>query len=273
MDSYIVASFWLHLLCLYLGSTIGKKQQIKIKKRHLVSAALFGAGLDVVAMILLCEGSGTGAWIMIVFVVAEFLVSARIAYGKHKVLQNSLLLFVITALLAGVFQLIPVKNVGLFCLTGTLLLPGFIHGITTLFRTKQVQQMLYEGVLYFGKQQKCMCAFMDTGNRLRLYGSSIPVVLVDERILSEWVKEAKEKIPQKLVYLPYKGVGGKGLLQGVRLQCKIITGSNGAVEGEVAAVVAEHRLFHGCQYQMILQPEVLSMVCVRNTQEGEQNVV
>jgi len=239
----------------------------------LVTAALFGAGLDVVAMILLRDWDGTSTWLVIIYVVAELLGSARIAYGKQKLLQNSLLLFVITALLAGVFQLLPLKNVGLFCLTGTVLMPGIIHGITAVFRVKQVQQMLYECVLHFENQQKCMCAFMDTGNRLCLYGSSIPVVLVDDSILSEWVKEAKEKAPQKLVILPYKGVGGKGLLQGVRLQCKIITENNGAVEGEVAALAAEHRLFHGCQYQMILQPEVLSMVCVRNTQEGEQNVV
>lgn len=268
-----MAVFWLHLLCLYLGSTIRKKQQIRVKKGRLVAAALLGAGLDVVAMFLVFYWNGKSTPVIIVFVVTEFIVTARIAYGRQGILQNSLLLFGITALLAGVFQAIPVKHVGLFCVIGTLLLPGLVRGIWALFRTRQVQQMLYDGILYFNEQEKCMCAFMDTGNRLRLYGSGIPVVLVDEAYLSDWIKEAKETSPQKLVFLPYKGVGGKGLLQGVRLQCKIITEKDVGVKGEVAAVAAEHRLFHGCQYQMILQPEVLSMVCVRNTQEGEQNVV
>lgn len=209
----------------------------------------------------------------IVLVVTEFLFSARIAYGKQEVVRNSLMLFVITALFAGVFQVIPVKNVGLFCVIGTLLLPWLVHGIRVLFRTRQVQQMLYQSVLCYNKQEKCVSAFMDTGNRLRLCGSEIPVVLVDENLLSAWVKEAEESSPQKLVILPYRGVGGKGLLRGVRLQCKIFTENDTTIVGEVAAVAAEHRLFHGCQYQMILQPEVLSMVCVRNTQEGAQNVV
>lgn len=234
----------------------------------MVTAALLGALLDAVVLILFYSRSGMRIPAIYAFIATELLISARIAYGKQGLLQNSLLLFVITALLAGLFQLIPVKHVGLFCMIGTLLLPCLVNGIRGLFRTRQVQQMLYEGVLYYNKQEKCMSAFMDTGNRLRFYGSGIPVVLVDEAVLSDWIKEAERIAPQKLVFLPYKGVGGKGLLRGVRLQCKIVTEKDGEINGEVAAVAAEHRLFHGCQYQMILQPEVLSMVCVRNTQEG-----
>ena len=233
-----------------------------------MAAALPGALLDTVALLILYSRDGIRIPVIFVFVTTELLISARIAYGKQKLLQNSLLLFGITALLAGLFQLSPMKNVGLFCVIGVLLLPCLVSGIGALFRTKQVQQMLYEGVLYYEKQEKRMSAFMDTGNRLRFYGSGIPVVLVDEAVLSDWICEAERISPQKLVFLPYKGVGGKGLLRGVRLQCKITTEKDGEVKGEVAAVAAEHRLFHGCQYQMILQPEVLSMVCVRNTQEG-----
>jgi len=54
----------------------------------------------------------------------------------------------------------------------------------------------------------------------------------------------------------------------------MLTAENGLrVAGEVAAVAVEHKLFHGCMYQMILQPEVLSMVCVTDTQEGESDVI
>ena len=80
-------------------------------------------------------------------------------------------------------------------------------------------------------------------------------------------------MPHRLVILPYKGVGGKGFLYGVRLHCMVTTENGGRVSGEVAAVAAEHSLFHGCEYQMILQPEVLALEGVSDTREGEQNVI
>lgn len=114
---------------------------------------------------------------------------------------------------------------------------------------------------------------MDTGNRLRYYGSTLPVVLVDEMYLDKWIKAAEYYMPQKLVFIPYKGVGGKGLLRGVKLRLEVIPPEGDAVCGEVAAVAAEHRLFRGCEYQIILQPEVLNMKCVTDTQEGVHNVI
>lgn len=269
LDSYIVTVFWLHLLCLYLVGTIGKKRFEKRKTKRILGAAFFCAVTDAVAVVLLYgRGKVFGLWVFL-FVLTEFFVGSRIAFGKQGVLQNGALLFVTTALLAGVFQIMPIKNVGLFCLFGTLLIPLLNAGIATLFRVKQIQNELYEAKLYRNEAEQCLSAFMDTGNRLRLYGSRIPVVLVDEIYLSEWLKEAQVYTPQKLVFLPYKGVGGKGLLHGIRLRCEIFLENGQRINGEVAAVAAEHKLFHGCRYQMILQPEVLSMVCVRNAQEGE----
>ena len=118
-----------------------------------------------------------------------------------------------------------------------------------------------------------MTAFMDTGNRLRLFGRNLPVVLVDEVYLNDWITVAEKTMPQKVVVLPYKGVGGKGLLRGIRLHLQLINDEGDVINGEVAAVAAEHRLFQGCEYQMILQPEVLTMTSVTNTQEGVHNVI
>ena len=80
-------------------------------------------------------------------------------------------------------------------------------------------------------------------------------------------------MPQKLVFIPYKGVGGKGMLRGVKLRLEIALCAGKEIRGEVAAVAAEHRLFRGCDYQIILQPEVLTMRCVTETQEGVHNVI
>ena len=99
----------------------------------------------------------------------------------------------------------------------------------------------------------------------------MPVVVVDEKYLTDWIKEAECFMPQKLVVLPYKGVGGTGLLQGVRVQCTLLSETGERTEREVAAVAAGHKLFQGCAYQMILQPEVIQ--CVKNTQEGAEHVV
>ena len=273
LDSYMVAAVWMYFLCLYLGGTIGSRKQRKLKTGRLVMAALLCSTLDVVAICLLCFGSKWFLGLTVGIAILEIPFAAGIAYGKDFLMKKSLLLFVITALFSGLFQIVPIKNVGLFCVVGTLLLPVLLHGISQLFRGKQTESMLYEANVTFHGKERRLTALMDTGNRLRMFGSTTPVVLVDKTYLTEWIKEAEVFSPQKLVYIPYKGVGGKGILQGVRVQCRITEEKKTAIEGEVAAVAAEHKLFHGCGYQMILQPEVLSLVCVRNTQEGAQNVI
>ena len=292
MDSYIAASFWLHLLCLCLTGTIGKNRYEKTKKCRLAVAAALCAGLDAVAVVLTYDVEVEGPLLFLGIALAEMALGAGIAYGKQRLLPNGMRLLVVTALLAGFFQMIPIRNVGLFCLVGSVLLPILKTGAENVFRAKQTQQSIFNTWIFQNNQEKQMSAFMDTGNRLRLYGYRVPVVLVDEECLAEWIKEAETKMPQKLVFLPYKGVGGKGILRGVRVQCKISLQNGNVIGGEVAAVAAEHKLFDGCAYQMILQPEVLGfpvqkemgpetvgykkeegMVCVKDTQEGENYVI
>ena len=271
MDSYIVTAFWLHLLCLYLVGTVGKKRYEKRKKKRMIVSALVCALADAAAVMIMGENGPYGVFLMIA--AAEFLIGSVIAFGKERLLLNAILLFAITAFLSGIFQLLPVKNVGLCCLLGTVLLPVITGVITVVFQRKQIQKELYKVKIYWKETNHNLSAFMDTGNRLHLYGSRSPVILVDETYLTEWIEEAKLVMPQKLVFLPYKGVGGRGLLHGVRLYCEVFTEHGQCIRGEVAAVAAEHRLFSGCEYRVILQPEVLSMVCVNDAQEGEKYVI
>ena len=273
LDSYIATGFWLHLLCLYLCSVVREKRNGKIKVKKIAMAALVCTGVDTVTMFLAVGMTEYSPVFFIFISVTGLFLGGWIAYGRRKLIQNTLLLFSVTALFAGFFQLIPIKNAGLFCFIGILCLPMCISGVNGIFRTKQTQMSIYKAMLYQNEKEASLSAFMDTGNRLRLYGSSIPVVLVDEIYLAEWIKEAERVMPQKLVFLPYKGVGGKGILHGVRLRIALFLENGQMLSGEVAAMATEHRLFHGCVYQMILQPEVLSMVCVTNAQEGEKNVV
>lgn len=259
------------MLCLYLVGVICRK---RVHKGRIAIAALCCAVADVALVIAgggrLSEGS---VWLRFGIGLFELVVAVGIAYGKQGIVSKSILLFGVTVLLAGFFQLVPICNVGIFCLVGTVLLPFVTGGIRAFLHARQTQTSIYEARLYQNEKEKSFSAFMDTGNRLRLYGSSVPVVLVDETYLAEWIKAAEQSMPQKLVFLPYKGVGGKGILRGVRLRCALTLENGQTLSGEVAAVAAEHRLFSGCAYQMILQPEVLTMDCVTDTQEGERNVV
>lgn len=269
LDSYMAASFWLHLLCFCLAGVMLQGRCDKTKKGRWVLAALCCALFDTVTMFFFCV-SGIGEHITLNFIAAGLglFLGAWIAYGKQKVIKGSVLLLGVTALMAGLLQMLPVKNTGLLCLVGTLLLPALMSLITRLFRAKQTQCFMYEVKLCQGAEEKHLTAFMDTGNRLRLPGSAMPVVLVDREYITEWMKTAEQTMPQKLVFLPYKGVGGKGILQGVRLHCILTREDGHKVSGEVAAVAAEHSLFQGCEYRMILQPEVMTMECVGATQEG-----
>lgn len=270
----MVTSFWLHLLCLYLTGTIVRKRNIGKRKRRLITAAFCGTVLDTIPVVALYGMEERYvAWFYGGSALLGLIAAAGIAYGRRAILTNGIVLFVVTVLMAGLFQLLSVRNIGLFCMIGTLLLPVLVFGITSFFRTKETHTWVYEARLLHNGETKGVSAFLDTGNRLRLYGSQLPVVLVDETYLTQWINEAEKTTPQKLVFLPYKGVGGKGLLRGIRLCCEVIPNEGTVLSGEVAAVAAEHRIFQGCEYQMLLQPEVLSMSCVKNTREGENYVI
>ncbi len=270
----MATSFWLHLLCLYLAGVILRRRNVRKRKRRFVIAAFCSTVLDTISVVALYGRKEMYVgWLYWGIAILGLLSAAGIAYGRRMVLTNGFVLFVVTVLMGGLFQLLSIRNVGMFCLAGTLLLPVCVFGITSFLRVKETQTWVYEVRLLHKEEVKCLSAFLDTGNRLRLYGSQLPVVLVDETYLAEWINAAEKAMPQKLVFLPYKGVGGKGILRGIRLQCELNSGVGAVLTGEVAAVAAEHRLFQGCEYQMLLQPEVLSMSCVKNTREGEKYVI
>lgn len=274
LDSYIAACFWLHLLCVCLVGTVLRIPHNGQKYRRPLLASLCCTGMDVLALVLFSGSSNGRNGLMVTLItVTEFILGAWIAYGRKKSLSGGILLFVITALFSGLFQLLPVRNTGLFCLTGALVFPCITAGIRLLFRTKRTQNWLFEAHLIREGEEKVLSAFLDTGNRLRLYGSGVPVVVVDGMYLAEWMKKAESTTPQKLVFLPYRGVGGKGLLYGVRLECMLNLGDGRKIFREVAAVAAEHNLFRGCSYQMILQPEVFSTECEMDIRKGETHVV
>ncbi len=274
LDSYMATCFWIHLLCLVVTGALTERRNKKNRICKTVAAALLCTAIDTtLTVITVNTGNSLGVPLVFAVVSGEFFLAAGIAYGKRNCIHNGFQLLCMTALLAGVFQGIPIRNAGLFCLVGTILLPVLLRGIATIFRAKQTGVWMYEAKLCQRNEEKMLSAFMDTGNRLRFYGSNLPVVLVDEAYLNEWIKAAEYDMPQKLVFIPYKGVGGKGLLRGVKLRLEVTLREGETVHGEVAAVAAEHRLFRGCDYQMILQPEVLTMKCVTDTQEGVHNVI
>lgn len=272
-----------------LTGAIGKNRYKKVKKCRIAAASALCTLIDAVLLVLFgyrFTGIRTGA------APAELLLAAWTAFGKKCVVQNGIILFFVTAALSAVFRILPFQNVGLFCCVGSLVLPLLKAGFCSLAAARQTREVIVPAALCRnGKEQK-LSAFMDTGNRLHLYGSSLPVVVVEEKYIIDWIKEAGQEEPQKLVFMPYKGVGGTGLLHGVRVYFRMWRGSAGVIGGEVAAVAAGDELFSGCEYQMLLQPEVLKLpaerenrredgqrqkgktvVCVKDTQEGEKNVV
>lgn len=259
LDSYIAAGFWMHFLCLELVAVIRYRRNKKIYGKRMFAGALTGAVADAIFLIGLYRILVKGVGITLLFVFIELVIVVLIAFGRRKIIGNTLLLIGTTMFLSGFASAFPVRNAGLICMAGSILIPLVNAGVKELFHNKQTEESLRQSEISNGREQRRLTALMDTGNRLRLYGTGIPVVLVDEKYVKEWVEEARIMTPQKYVILSYKGVGGRGLLQGVRVQCKIFGDNQKVLSGEVAAVAAEHRLFLGCEYQMLLQPEVLEL--------------
>jgi len=274
LDSYMVTCFWIHMLCLTVTGAMTGRQREKNRRKKMVMAALLCTAIDTILMVgTMNEGQCCGSMTVIGIAAVELFLAAGIVFGLRNGLHNGLKLLGVTACMGGFLQMLPIRNAGLICLTGTILCPMLQRGIRTIFRGKQTGVWMYEAKLCQRNEEKNLSAFLDTGNRLRYFGSDLPVILVDEAYLNEWIKAAERDMPQKLIFIPYKGVGGKGLLRGVRLRLEVSLRDGERIHGEVAAVAAEHRLFRNCDYQIILQPEVLSMNCVTDTQEGVHNVI
>lgn len=191
-----------------------------------------------------------------------------LAFGKKRILWNTTRLVLITAFLAGVLSLFPEKSTIFLCffavlttIVGSFLMKKFIF-------EHQTNASIYAVSLCFLSKTRVLYGFLDSGNRLRLPGSSLPVLVADEKLFREWLALAHTFCPQKLCVLPFHGVGGKGLLKGIKMGARM---ENQQEYTEVAVVMAEHSLFRKKEYQMLLQTELLSQQ--KKCMEGEHHVI
>ena len=252
LDSFLIAEFWLHVLCLKLCELVVSANEVKCRRIRIFLAAVSGALSDLFGPLFLTELYPA----RIVLAAADLVIASVIAFGKYRVIRTAGILFLATALLGGVFSTFRIRNTGLFCLGGCVLL-AFGKGIAEHAKRRTTEQgFRYMVKLWFAGEERSFSAFLDTGNRLKLHGSDAPVMVAGKRCIEDWVKKAELFLPQKYICLPFCGVGGKGLLFGVRAECRI-TKEDGRVvyEGKTAVVNADLKQFAEKGFDLLLQPE------------------
>lgn len=252
LDSFFVSNFWFHFLCLCLLRLFLSERK-KHQRKRIVAAAFVCSMADIIGIFLLHSDASEAR---LLFSAGELVWAVYFSFGKKRICRNTIGLLMMTMLLGGCFSLFKVRNTGLFCFFGGVLFLFVEMYVQKLWKKNTERGYLYETRLSFEGESREYTAYLDTGNRLKLYGSSLPVIVAREEQIEDWVIKSKLLCPQKYICLPFHGVGGKGLLYGVRVDCEITKEQGGCVYHGMAAVVGtQTRLFFGREYELLLQPE------------------
>lgn len=123
---------------------------------------------------------------------------------------------------------------------------------------KEPLENIYELQLEFGEEKVCIHALMDTGNRLYVPGTRLPVSLVEKSLLENYLKNTKKDEP--LLIIPFHSVGcDHGILYGVRADAVVI-GKDQKIWKHTKAVIGIYpgRFSQKGAYQAILHPDMVS---------------
>jgi len=124
------------------------------------------------------------------------------------------------------------------------------------------EHMKAKTVLEFEDKKMFATALIDTGNRLYDPFYHKPVILVDERILSDIVRHCREHYPEKLQYIPYQSVGkNHGMLEGVMFDHVSIQWQEKRMQFQkVIAASTKESLYKGKEYQVIFHCGLLEEI-------------
>lgn len=255
LDSFFLSGFWLHFLSLCIVRLLSYRNRQK-KTVHIAGVAALCTLLDLCGILFI---GNYRIFVRYLFAAGEILLAVLLAFGQEGLLPNGVSLFFVTVLFGGFFSLFARRNTGLFCL-GAFLLFFVTRRLLSGIRQRKLEQgYTYEVSMRFMEEQRDGTAFLDTGNRLRLFGSSLPVIVARKGCLGDWIEKARDCCPQNYLCLPFHSVGGNGLFYGVKVECRVVSESGGLVfSGRAAVVGTDDKLFLGRKYDLLLQPEFLA---------------
>ncbi|CDB01680.1 sporulation factor SpoIIGA [Lachnospiraceae bacterium CAG:215] len=133
-----------------------------------------------------------------------------------------------------------------------------LKGIQSLWENIQGEQKRICEVLLIQNEKKCRVrALLDTGNLLTDPVTKEPVCVADAQMITAFLGENIDKDSLKLHYLPFRSVGGNGVMPVIRIrQMQITEKQTIQVENPLLAI-SRGKLSEEEDYQMILNPDIV----------------
>lgn len=260
-DILFAVNFIMDYMSLYVCS---KVLDIRVKKRKLVLASLFGAGYAVFCLYINLPEPVCAIFISVLM--------CYFAFGRRKfiVFLKTIVLFYTTGMLFGgimtfinnvayKYRNIPLFENGIdsrtfFALSGIVF--AVVLGSARLFRTYMYKKSICVEVCFNDKTKKLnlMC---DTGNLLRDPFTDLPVIILKAQCLDSILgkqgihrqpekAEDCEVLKYKLRYIPVKTAAGNAVMPALKADNTYIFGKKGK-KSEIQAVLACD-LVCGCSY-------------------------
>ena len=181
-----------------------------------------------------------------------------IAFERKRWKKRVSILFGNTVLLGGTLTAFPFgKNVIVLVGSAIMATIGFCRFFGRLFYEQKIKQHLCKVKVSFEGIEKEAIGLCDTGNRLKDPYTKKPVIVVEETLMRDYLEVAKLFSPERFVMIPYNSVGGRGILEGVRLtSIKITTKEREYTQYDVVATCGRVDLFSQKPYQIILHTDL-----------------
>lgn len=253
MDVLFLWSFWMNALVLLLVRQITKNYRTV----WCLAAAVIGAVCSCLGITWYLLWSKV--WYLLLAEAAAVSVMNWLAFGRKKLLWHIFLFLVTGAAVAGVFLSIVSRTsaageavAAAIVVSGTAAVFCILLEKNSRIHWKE-EHMKAKTVLAFGGKKCSATALVDTGNKLYDPFFHKPVILVDEKIIKEWVEECRRNYPERMHYIPFHSVGKEnGMLEGMTLDFVSIPWQGKMIQlTGVIAAATKGSLYQGKDYQVI----------------------
>ncbi len=190
------------------------------------------------------------------------LVMIRVGFGKQPVRMYRkafVFLYISAFLMSGILQLFRpyMDTMSLFFVIASAAY-AVLKGIQSLWENIQGEQKRICEVLLIQNEKKCRVrALLDTGNLLTDPVTKEPVCVADAQMITAFLGENIDKDSLKLHYLPFRSVGGNGVIPVIRIRQMQITEKRTIQVENPLLAISRGKLSEEEDYQMILNPDIV----------------
>ena len=252
IDLFFLWNFWMDVLVLFIVRQITKTY----RTLQCLTAATIGAISACYGLVRYIQQDN--AYVILLVESVTLIIMCLLAFGCKNLLWHLFMVMISMTVIAGIFlYLVLFIGIGMNSVSGVIVSAVAFMVCCVLEKQSRVrwkeEHMKVKTVLEFGDKKLFATALMDTGNKLYDPFYHKPVILIDEKMISEMLAYCKENHPEKIHFIPFHSVGKEnGLLEGITFDCVSIKWQNKHMKfREVIAAATKENLYRGKEYQVI----------------------